>query len=134
MPGAERTCLLLRIEAATAIAPKPRRGQDTPPLATMGGLRRQVLTAMKTARQPWDWPPPRERSPVAQMRVKLERVEIMVRRKFIWLARFGLILLGALAVTVWIIALLVILLMLILMAVASKRSRLDDDLLEAPSP
>jgi hypothetical protein len=64
----------------------------------------------------------------------LERVEIMVRRKFIWLARFGLILLGALAVTVWIIVLLVILLILILMAVASKRLCRDDDLLGAPSP
>jgi hypothetical protein len=61
---------------------------------------------------------------VAQIRVKWERVEIMVpgRKFIIWLARFGLILLGALAVTVWIIALLVILLILILIAVAPKRS------------
>jgi hypothetical protein len=103
----------------------------------------QVMTAMKTARhrEPLDWPPPRGRHPVAQMRVKLERVEIMVPRRKFRLARFGLILLGALAVTVWIMALLAILLILIPFLSwrhrkrwGDRAARRDDDLLGAPSP
>jgi hypothetical protein len=101
------------------------------------------MTAMKTARhrEAWDWPPPRGRRTVAQMRVKLERVEIMVPRRKHMLARFGVILLGALAVTVWIITLLAIQLILIPFLSwrhrkrwGDRAARCDDNLLEPPSP
>jgi hypothetical protein len=111
-----------RVGTATGCCPQARRGQDPAAGSDGRGPPCQVMTAMKTAlhREPWDWPSPMGRHPAAQMRVKLERVEIMVpHRKFIWPARFDLTLLGALAVMAWIIALLVIL--LILIAVASKR-------------